>query len=111
MTVTVKTLIPSKQAENAQTIQYTALNCTAIVDKFSVTNTTGGNVVFSINIVTSAGTASAANRILNTRSIAPNETYLCPEAAGQVLLPGDFISTLASAASSLMIRASGREIV
>lgn len=111
MTVTSKTLIPSKQAENAQTTQYTAVNCTTIVDKFSVTNTTAGNVTFSINVVTSAGAAGSGNLVLNLRSIAPKETYLCPEVVGQVLLAGDFISTIAGAATSLTIRASGREIV
>lgn len=111
MTVTTKTLIPSKQAENAQTTQYTAVNCTTIVDKFTVTNTTAGNVTFSLNAVTSAGAAGAANLIINLRSIAPKETYACPEVVGQVLLAGDFISTIAGAATSLTIRASGREVV
>lgn len=110
MTVTVKTLIASKQAEGAQTTQYTAVNCTTVIDKFTCTNTTAGNVTFSINLVTSAGVAGAANRVMGPRSIAPNETYSCPEAVGQALLPGDFISTLAGAATSLTIRASGREI-
>lgn len=110
MTVQTKTLVASKQAENAQTTQYTAVNCTAIIDKFTCTNTTSGNVVFSINLVTSAGAAGAANRVMGPRSIAPNETYACPEAVGQVLLAGDFISTLAGAATSLTIRVSGREV-
>lgn len=110
MTVTVKTLVPSKQAESAQTTQYTAVNCTAIIDSFKVTNTTSGNVTFSINLVTSAGSAGAANLFLNLRSIAPKETYSCPEVVGQVLLAGDFISTIAGAATSLTIRVSGREI-
>lgn len=111
MTVTSKVLIPAKQAENAQTTQYTAVNCTTYVDKFSITNTTSGNVTFSANVVTSAGAAGASNLVLNLRSIAPKETYLCPEMVGQVLQPGDFISTIAGAAASLTIRASGREIV
>lgn len=111
MTVTVKVLVPSKQAENAQTTQYTAVGCKTIIDKFTVTNTTAGNVAFSINLVTLAGVAGAANRVLGPRSIAPNETYACPEAVGQTLEPGDFISTLAGAATSLTMRVSGREIV
>ena len=109
MTVTVKVLIPAKQAENAQTAQYTATNCKAIIDKFTVTNTTAGNVTFSVNLVTS-GSAGVSNLILDTRSIAPDETYTCPELVGQVLESGNFISTIASAATSLTIRASGREI-
>jgi hypothetical protein len=110
MTVTVKVLIPAKQAENAQTTQYTATNCKTIIDKFTVTNTTAGNVAISVNLVTSGGSAGASNLILDTRSIAPDECYTCPELVGQALEPSGFISTIASAATSLTIRANGREI-
>lgn len=110
MAVTVKVLIPAKQAENAQTTQYTATNCKTIIDKFTVTNTSAGNVTFSVNLVTSGGSAGASNLILDTRSIAPDECYTCPELVGQALEPSGFISTIASAATSLTIRVSGREI-
>ena len=110
MTVSIKVMIPAKQAENAQTTQYTATNCKAIIDKFTVTNTSAGNVTISANLVTSGGAASASNLIMDTRSIAPDETYTCPELVGQALESGGFISTIASAVTSLTIRASGREI-
>ncbi len=110
MTVSVTVLIPAKQAENAQTTQYTATNCTAIIDKFTVTNTTAGAVVFSANIVTAADTAGDDNLMIDAKSIAAGETYTCPELVGQYLLTGGFISTLAGAATSLTIRASGRQI-
>lgn len=110
MTVTVKVLIPAKQAEATQTTQYTASNARAIIDKFTVTNTSAANVTFSCNLVTISGSAGASNLIIDTRSIVPDETYTCPELIGQVLEAGGFISTIASAATSLTIRASGREI-
>jgi hypothetical protein len=110
MTVTVKVLIPAKQAENAQTTQYTATNVKAIIDKFTVTNTSGNNVTFSCNLVTVSGSAGASNLIIDTRTIVPDETYTCPELVGQALDVGGFISTLAGAGTSLTIRASGREI-
>ena len=110
MTVTIKVLIPAKQAESSQTTQYTATNCKTIIDKFTVTNTTSGNVTISVNLVTGGGTPSAANLVMDTRAIAPDETYTCPELVGQALEPSGFISTIASAATSLTIRASGREI-
>jgi hypothetical protein len=110
MTVTVKVLISAKQAENSQTTQYTAINCKAIIDKFTATNTSGGNVTIGVNLVTSGGSAGAANLIVDTRSIAPDETYTFPELVGQALETGGLISTIASAATSLTIRASGREI-
>ena len=110
MTVTVKVLIPAKQAENAQTTQYTATNCKTIIDKFTATNTTAGNVTISVNLVTSGVLAGVTNLIVDARSLAPDETYTFPELVGQALEPNGFISTIASAAISLTIRASGREI-
>ena len=111
MAVTVKTLIPAKQAENTQTAQYTAVNCRAIIDKFTATNTSAGNVTISVNLIASGGSAGNSNLSVDARAIAPNETYTFPELVGQVLEAGSFISTIASAATSLTITASGREIV
>lgn len=110
MTVTVKNLIPPKQAEATQTAQYTALNCKARIDKFTVTNTSAANVTISVNLVPSGGAAGADNRVLSLRAIAPGESYTCPELVGQVLEDGGFISTLAGTAAALTIRASGVEI-
>jgi hypothetical protein len=109
MTVSIKVLIPAKQAESSQTTQYTAINCKAIIDKFTATNTTASNVTISVNLVT-AGAASASNLIVDARSIAPDECYTMPELIGQALEAGGFISTIASSASAVTIRASGREI-
>jgi hypothetical protein len=110
MAVTPKALIQSKQAENAQTTQYTATNCRAIIDKFTATNTSASNVTISVNIVASGESPGVSNLIVDARSIAPGQTYTFPELVGQVLDSGSFISTIASAATSLTIRASGREI-
>jgi hypothetical protein len=110
MTVTVKVFFPAKQAENSQTTQYTATNVKAIIDKFTVTNTSANNVTFSCNLVTVSGSAGASNLIIDARTIVPDETYTCPELVGQALDVGGFISTIAGAGTSLTIRASGREI-
>lgn len=110
MSVLIKTLIQSKQAENSQTTQYTAINCKTIIDKFTATNTSVNNVTLSVNLVASGGSPGASNLIVDARAVAPDETYTFPELVGQVLEPGGFISTLAGAATSLTIRASGREI-
>jgi hypothetical protein len=110
MSVIVKTLIPSKQAEGSQATQYTAVNCKSVIDKFTATNTGVGNVTIGVNLVASGGVANATNLVVDGRAIAPGETYTFPELVGQVLEPGGFISTIASAAAALTIRASGREI-
>ena len=110
MAVTVTPLISAKLAEDAQTTQYTAVSCTTIIDKFTGTNTTVANVTISVNIVPNGGTAGGTNLIVDTRTIAPNETYTFPELVGHVVPPGGFISTIAGTASAIVIRASGREI-
>jgi hypothetical protein len=108
VTTTLKCIVESKRAENAQTTQYTATNVRTQITKATVTNTTGGAVTYAVNLVPSGDTAAAANLILS-RTIAANFTYTCPELVGQVLNAGDFISTLAGAATSLTIRFSGSE--
>lgn len=110
MAVTVKTLIPPKQLEATQTTQYTATSAKALIDKATVTNTDTVNRTFSVNIVQSGGSATNANLIIDDRTVVPGETYLCPELIGHELDPGAFISTVASAATALTLRVSGREI-
>ena len=110
MTVTAKVLIPAKIAESSQTTQYTATNVTTIIDKFTATNYSAGAVTISVNIVTSGGSAGNDNLITKTKSLQPAEVYTFPEIVGQILAPSGFISTIASAATSINIRASGREV-
>ena len=110
MAVTPKVLIPPLLATDTQISQYTATNVRAIIDKFTVTNTSAGAETISINLVTEGGSAGNSNLIVNARAVAPSETYSCPELIGQVLEPGSFISTIASASGALAIRCSGREI-
>lgn len=110
MTVNVKAIIPAKDAEAVQTTQYTATVVRAIIDKFTATNYSAAAATISINLVTLATTASDSNLTVKTKSLAAGETYTFPEIVGHVLNPGDFISTIASVATSINIRASGREI-
>jgi hypothetical protein len=48
--------------------------------------------------------------VTQTKTIAAGATEVFPEQVGQILGPGDFISTLAGTASALVLRISGREI-
>lgn len=109
MAVTNKVLIAAKIAENAQTTQYTATGVTAIIDKFTARNYSGSAASLSVNVVTSGDTAGNQNLIVN-KTLQPGETYTFPEVVGHVLIASGFISTIASAATSIAIRASGREI-
>ena len=110
MTVTVKVLIPAKIAEASQTTQYTANGVTTIIDKFTATNYSASAATLSVNLVTVSFSAGDANLITKTKTLQPAEVYTFPELVGQVLSPGAFISTLAGTATSINIRASGREV-
>jgi len=110
MSFTLKLLITAKLAENSQVTQYTATNCKARIDKFTVTNQSASNATLSVNLVASGGSPASSNLILKEKAIAPSETHTCPELSGHVLESGWFISTIASAASALTIACSGIEI-
>ena len=110
MTVSVKVLVPAKTVENSQTTQYTATGVTAIIDKFTATNYSGAAATISVNLVTVAGSAGNINLITKTKALQPSEVYTFPELVGQVLNPGDFISTIAGTASAINMRVSGREV-
>lgn len=111
MTVTVRVLVQPVQLATGATTHYTVPAGTrCIIDKATVTNTDTANRTFSLNLVPSSGSPGNANLVIDTRAVVPDETYLCPELVGQVLGPGDFISTTASAATALTLRISGREV-
>ena len=110
MTVTVKVLVPAKTVEATQTTQYTATGVTTIIDKFTATNYNMAAATISVNLVTVSGSAGNTNLITKTKTLQPAEVYTFPELVGQVLGPGDFISTIAGTASSINMRVSGREV-
>lgn len=111
MTVVARTLVEGIVLLNANTTQYsTPANTRTIIDKATITNTTAGALTVTVNVVASGGAVSADNTVMSAQSIAAGATYLCPELSGHILNPGDFVSTLASAAAGLSFRMSGREV-
>lgn len=110
MAVNIRVLIPAKIAENTQTTQYTAVNVSTIIDKFTATNYSASAATLSVNLVTQFDSAGNQNLIVKTKTLLPSETYTFPELVGHVLQPGGFISTIAGTASAINIRSSGREV-
>ena len=108
MAVSISNIIPAKTAENTQTTQYTSNGVQTIIDKFTATNYNTTAATISVNLVASADSAGNDNLIVKTKTLQPAETYTFPELVGHVLPNGGFISTIASAASTINIRASGR---
>ena len=110
MAVNTRNIIPSKTAENTQTTQYTSVNVTTVIDKFTATNYSATAATISVNLVAVSGSAGNDNLIVKTKTLQPSETYMFPELVGQVIASGGFISTIAGTATAINIRASGREI-
>ena len=111
MSVYVRVLIPAKIAAATNTTQYTAPSgVTAIIDKFTCTNYDTVTRSITVNLVTNGDTPGDQNKIVISRTLQPNETYMFPELVGAAIAPGGFITTIASNATGLNIRASGREV-
>lgn len=109
MTVSIRPFFTAQYAPNAETTMYTANGVRSIIDKFVGFNGTAGAVTLTVHLVPNAGTAGAANAIV-VKSIAAGETYSFPELAGHYLEAGGFISLIAGAAASIVVRAGGREV-
>ncbi len=110
MAVSISNIIPAKTAENSQTTQYTSTGVQTIIDKFTATNYSATAATLSVNVVAPLDNPGNANLIVKTVTIQPGQTYLFPELVGQVLTPGAYVSSIASAATAINIRASGRTI-
>ena len=110
MTITAKTLVPAKFVDATQVTQYTAINVTTIIDKFTATNISAAPATISVNLVTQTYSPDSSNLIVKDKSLAASETYIFPELTGQILQAGAFISTIASTASAINMRVSGREV-
>ena len=107
MTVTLTVLTETGYAATAETTVYTATAKRTIIDKCTGYSAVGGTL--TLKLIPSAGTAGAAN-IVVSKTFAAGETYTFPEVVGHILAPGDFISELAGAASTVVRRISGREV-
>jgi len=111
MPIIATNIIPAKNMENTQTVQYAAPSgTTTIIDKFTATNFSSGMVNVSVNLAAVSEATGNSNLIVKTRTLQPGETYTFPEIVGHTLPSGGFVSTLASAAAAVNLRASGREI-
>jgi hypothetical protein len=109
--ITAKCLIEGQYASDTPMTVYTAPASTkTIIDKFTAFNANAGDLTITIYIVPSGGSASDANAILKTHTITTNTCFDSTELRNQILNAGDFIVVFASVASSISIRASGREV-
>lgn len=110
--VTNKQFVAPQYLTNAAATYYTApANTTAIVKQAGVYNSDTGALTFTLHVIASGGSASAANMIVGARPIGAGETQMIPELLNVTLPAGSFIQALASSASKVSLSISGAEIV
>ena len=109
MATTPVVLIAAAQLANAAATLYTATRVKARIDKVTCTNEDTVAHTITFHIIASAGTATAANRIIHAKSLAAGECYTCPELIGHWLTDGQFIQGFADTAAMVTVRASGIE--
>lgn len=111
MSTTVACLIEAKHAASSSATEYTSAASTrTIVDKFTATNTDSSDRTISVWIVPSGGTEADTNLIVKTKNVVAGTTVDLTDLQNQVLEAGDFIRVVASVASKVTIRASGRNV-
>lgn len=103
-------IIPPQQLAVAQTILYTNLVAKTIITKITITNTTGSNETFSVNLIPNGGTPGGNNLIISGKVVLAGQTYVCTEIMGHILETGYSISTAASSGTALTIYGTGRTI-
>jgi hypothetical protein len=109
MTTTIKRLVSGSALTGGAATYYTAQPLTrARITAATLTNTTGAPIQATVYLVPSGGVAGAANTVISTKTIAPGETYHCPELVNQVIEPSGTIQALGN---GLTFVVSGVEIV
>lgn len=114
MTITAKQMVAPQQLTNADAMYYTVPDkTTGVIKRATFTNTTAGAVTITANIVPTAGTSSASNRVIDPQNtiLSAGQTYVAPELAGKTMPAGTMIRMLASAAASITVAIDGIEIV
>lgn len=109
MTATAKAIVQAGYVPNVETTSYTtAVGMRTTIDKYTGYNGDTVARTLTVKIVPSGGSAGASN-VMVVKALQPGESYTFPEIVGHTLNAGDFLSELASAASVITRRMSGRE--
>lgn len=98
-------LVAAQVSDSEASVYQCPANSSVVIATAGVCNTSGSTRTVSLSVVKAAGTAGVANRVAII-TLEPNESTRVPEL--EVLLgAGDFISGLASAATSVAIVLTG----
>lgn len=109
MAVTIAPLIEPTQL-TAAAVSYYRANVPTRIDKMTVANPTATPRSVTIYWVPSGGSPDGTNTIVATRFLNANETWDVSPMIGHTLGVGDTIQALASAATAIVIAASGTQV-
>lgn len=112
MTVKITKLVAATQL-TASSVLYGAAcpaNVTQIIKRAVFSNTDVAPRTITVNIVPTAGSATAANQIINARALQAGETYVSPELSGYELVPGDQIFALADVTLKVNMTVNGIQV-
>jgi len=112
MIYTPKDMTPGSALTAVAATYYTApsgaTDLKAIVKEIILCNTDTVARTATIYVVPSGGSAAAANTIVNSLTVLPNETRIF--GLSKVMSPGGFIQALASSAGVISMAVSGIEV-
>lgn len=101
-------VLVSQQLAATETTQYTGpANSSVKLAEAVLSNTTAAAVTVSVSLCKTGQTAGASNRVVPGYSLAAGDSLVVRQLEGQFLGPGDFISAIASAATSVAFAVSG----
>lgn len=106
-TSAVPQVLVSQQLTASEITQYTVPASTAVkLAGATLTNTSGSGVTASVSLVKAGGTAGSANRVL-TYTLTAGDSVVLTELSNHVLGTADFVSAIASSATSVAFVLSG----
>jgi hypothetical protein len=101
-------VLVTSQLTTSEATYYTGpANSAVKISSARLTSTSGSAVTVSISLVKTGGTAGNSNRVLSSYSLAAGDGTDLPELKDAFLGPGDFISAIASSATSVTLVVSG----
>lgn len=108
---TYKAMVDGVGLTNIDTTYYTTpTNTTSKIFRATFCNDDITAIAVTITLVKSGSSASYESRITKAKTLAPGETWSCPDIEGHVLEAGGFISMVASITGKIGCRISGIEM-
>lgn len=110
-TITRKSVVQETVAITDTTLYTGAVTIDyAFIAKVLASNSTTTPATLTINIVQSGGSVASTNEYVITETIPAKQSITIYKLIGEQLGPGDFISAIASVASTISLRISMKEI-